>query len=259
MNRYREFYESIDRVKEYSGGLDGSDQPFYKKIKSCLKIHKLKAPKCLEIGSGNGKLQNVVLDYTGIDIAESLSKFYKKPYYVVSKDGSYPFKDNNFDLIFTNATFEHIPDINRALHEMIRVLKKKGIIIFNPAWNCRSWNADGYPVRPYSDFNLFGKIYKSTIPLRNSLIFRALFTFPKRLMHLFLYMMNKDFYTYKLVYTKIKPNYKKFWMSDSDACNSIDPFLAILFFKSNNFQILNYPSLAKQFFVRTNELILRLA
>ena len=41
-----------------------------------------------------------------------------------------PFKDNEFDYIFCNHVLEHIPDDNKAISELFRVLAPNGIGIF---------------------------------------------------------------------------------------------------------------------------------
>jgi len=130
------------------------------------------------------------------------------------------------------------------------------VIVFNPAWQCRPWAANGYQVRPYSNFNILGKMYKVSIPIRENLLFRLSYVIPKRLYYLVRYMVNENSFIDNLRYKKIKANYEIFWQSDSDACNSIDPFMAILYFKANGFKILNYPTIKNQFLVRTNELVL---
>lgn len=254
-DNYLNFYEKVDREFTYSAGLNskgyfyGVLENFKKKVNNNLKV--------LEIGAGNGSLQNIFSDYTAIDITENSRKYFNKPYFTIEDGKPYPFPDQCFDLIFTTAVFEHIPLIDFALKEMIRVIKPSGNIIFNPAWQCRPWAAKGYPVRPYSDFNFFGKIYKFSIIIRKNLLFRLSYTIPKRFLHLLKYSINKKSYKNRLRYNKIIPNYEKFWMSDSDACNSIDPFLAILYFKANGFIIVNYKSTLSQFFIRTNEIILK--
>jgi hypothetical protein len=129
--------------------------------------------------------------------------------------------------------------------------------VFNPAWQCRPWAANGYQVRPYSHFNTLEKIYKASIPFRENILFRLSYVIPKRVYYLFKYLIKPKPFNRRIVYRKIKPNYKAFWQSDSDACNSIDPFLAILYFKANGLKILNHPTLLQQFLVRTNELILK--
>ena len=253
---YTSFYERQERVNGYSGGLDAKQHKFVnvlERVKASLAVVN---PDVLEIGAGNGRFQDLFQNYTGIDITESSRKFFHKPYIVINDGEPYPFDSGKFDLVFSNAVFEHIPHVDFALHEMIRVTKRNGRIIFNPAWQCRPWFADGYPVRPFSDFDIWGKLYKLTVPIREHILFRLMHVMPVRFWHLLRFRVNPRVYKDKLVFTQIRANYKHFWMSDSDACNSIDPFMAILFFKANKLRIVNYPSLWKQFFVRTNELIL---
>ncbi len=256
MSEYLNFYENADRTNIYSAGLDAEMHTFFK-VLDYFKNNINDNPKTLEIGAGNGRFQNVFYDYTGIDITENSRKYFHKPYIVLSNDGLYPFKNETFDLIFTNAVFEHIPDIDLALKEMTRVLKDGGFIIFNPAWQCRPWAAEGYPVRPYSDFKILKKIYKFSVPFRENILFRLIHVIPTRLYYLFKFILNKNNFKDNIIFRKLKPNYEKFLMSDSDACNNIDPFLAILYFKANDFQIVNYPTTISQFLVRTNELILK--
>lgn len=254
-NQYIQFYETQDRENVYSAGLEAEKHKFFNSLVKVKALNKVKNPKVLEIGAGNGRFQDVFDDYTGIDITENSRKYFNKSYFVVEDGKSYPFEDGVFDIVFTNAVFEHIPDIDTALKEMIRVVKTGGIILFNPAWQCRPWAAKGYQVRSYSDFDIWGKLHKLSIPIRENIVFRLLHVMPKRLFHLLRYTIEID-YGNKLIFSRLQPNYEIFWQSDSDACNSIDPFMAILYFKSNGLKIVNYPTVLKQLFVRTNELLL---
>lgn len=227
---------------------------FYPVLTKFIDDYDLKSKKCLEIGSSGGCFQDMVEDYHGTDVSEHLAKHYHKDYRVA--DGArYPFEDGQFDAIWTHAVFEHIPDLQIAMEEVVRMLKPKGVLLFHPAWQCRPWAADGYPVRPYSDFGLFGKLIKASIPLRDSLIWRSLFMFPKRIWRHACFVLGKRFK--KLPYRKIKANFKKFWMSDSDACNSIDPHDAILCFESHGLECLSHPLNQKAFLVRTGGLVFR--
>ncbi len=140
---------------------------------------------------------------------------------------------------------------------MNRITKRGGGILFDPAWQCRPWAAKGYQVRPYSDFNVLEKLYKASIHIRENLAFRLSYVMPKRFFFMILFMLNRKIFRKRLFYRKLKANYLTFWQSDSDACNSIDPFLAILFFRANGCEILNYPTLAKQFLVRTGGILMR--
>lgn len=52
------------------------------------------------------------------------------------------YKDNFFDYVITINTFEHIPNPQKALNEIVRVLKPKGIayISFDPIWTADTGN-----------------------------------------------------------------------------------------------------------------------
>lgn len=257
-NLYKNFYNNVDRENIYSAGGNLAIDPFYRQLKeNFIKKFSLENKKILEIGSGNGRYQDIVNDYIGIDISPSLQKFYHKKYFLINPDENYQFFDNYFDGIFTRATFEHIPNINFTLKEVLRVLKREGYIFFHMAWYVGSWAAQGYSVRPYSELNFKEKLIKFFLPLRKNLLFRSLFIFPVRMVQLLNFMFNKKKFANNLKYKKLKPNYKKFWTSDSDACNYVDPFLLILWFMANNCKIINYPNILKAFFIRSGSLIIQ--
>ena len=258
LNNYKKFYENIDRENIYATGSDLKVDVFYEQLTvNFIKRFLLKDKKILEIGSSKGAYQNVVLDYTGIDIVESLRKNYVKPYFVNELGQPYPFPNECFDGVFTRAVFEHIPNIDFILKEMLRVLKKDGYIFFHMAWNARSWAAGGYLVRPYSDFNWNGKLIKALLPLRENIFIRSFYIFFKRGGLIIRFILNKNNFKIHLKYKKIKPNYEIFWHSDSDACNSVDSFALMLYFKANNCKILNYSNLLRAFFVRSGNLIIQ--
>ncbi len=224
------FYNSIDREKVYAVIDDNRKHPFYSLVHDFVKKWNLKNKKCLEIGSDKGIFQDIVEDYTGVDIAEQLGKYYHKNF-VVTNGALLPFPDSSFDAIWTYATHEHIPDIELALGEIIRVLRPGGVCLFAPAWHTRPWFAQGYQVRSYKDLTFKEKIIKITIPFRDSILFRWPLVFLRRLLGLFLYFLSEG-RPKPLRYRKLQANYEKYWQSDSDACNSLDPFDAILWFRS---------------------------
>ena len=41
-------------------------------------------------------------------------------------EGETPFEDSTFDFVFHNQVFEHVPDLDKALQEIRRVLKSLG-------------------------------------------------------------------------------------------------------------------------------------
>ena len=191
----------------------------------------------------------MVLDYTGVDLASSLSAYYHKPFVAVA-DAKLPFADASFDAVFSYATYEHIPDIDTALEELVRVLKAGGICLLAPAWHTRSWFAEGYAVRPYSSLAFRQKLIKASIPIRDGWLIRYPFVFVRRLVHLGGYLLRCGRPT-ALKYRKLKANYVEYWQSDSDACNSLDPFDVILWFRSRGLVCHGYTNIAKCLLART--------
>ena len=256
MSNYKSFYDER-RNQTYAqdyGLIRPEMHSNYDELKSFIDRFQLIDKKCLEIGSSGGFFQDMVQDYYGTDIAESLAKYYHKPY-LVARGAHYPFEDEMFDAIWTINVFEHIPQLSEAMLEIKRLLKPGGVLLFSPAWQCRPWAANGYAVRPYSDFDLKGKLIKARIPIRNSVLWRSIFVFPKRFMRQLSFVIGYRYVDIK--FGKLTPNYDVYWTADSDACNSIDPHDAILWFLSNGFECVSHPTPISVFFVRTHGLIFK--
>ena len=113
ISEYKIFYNKINRETCYTVCNDPRKHSAYRHIKKFIRDYMLRNKKCLEIGSAKGIFQNMVENYTGLDVAESLAKYYQKPYLVVNKDGTYPFDDNSFEAIWSYEVHEHIPNINQ--------------------------------------------------------------------------------------------------------------------------------------------------
>ena len=253
--KLKDFYENIDRERRYTPGDDAREHPFHGLLTAFVEKWNLQQKKCLEIGSSKGLFQDVVADYTGVDIAPSLSVYYHKPFVAVS-DAKLPFPDASFDAVFSYATYEHIPDIDTALEELVRVIKAGGVCLLAPAWHTRAWFADGYAVRPFSGLTFRQKLIKASIPIRNSPLIRYPLVILRRLAHLGGYLLSRGRPT-ALRYRKLKANYEEYWQSDSDACNSLDPFDVIMWFRSRGFVCHGYTSLAKCLLVRAYALELQ--
>jgi len=249
------FYKTVFRGDRYSRGVN-RNHPHYKDLITFIKNYNLHNKKVLEIGSGLGTLQDIVDDYTGIDITESLRKYYHKPYITV-RNNIYPFPDNTFDGVFSRAVFEHIPNIEMAVKETLRVLKPNGVWLFAPAWHVRSWATEGYTVRPYKELNIKEKLVKFSILWREVLWYRALVTLFKRVFWTLQYLLDSSSFVNTMPYKKLKANYDIFWESDSDACNSVDPYAAILFFRRNKCEVVNYNLLTKAILLRSSYLVIR--
>jgi ubiquinone/menaquinone biosynthesis C-methylase UbiE len=93
-----------------------------------------KQKKLLEIGSGVGGMLAFLYkegyDIQGIDLRETLIDKSKKiygnlPLSLVNSE-ILPFEDNSFDIVMSFDVFEHIPNSDKHLSEVCRVLKKDG-------------------------------------------------------------------------------------------------------------------------------------
>lgn len=244
--------------QEFAGGAYAPPEAHasgYPELERFVADHRLSdGAKCVEIGCGRGAFQDLVADYTGVDLSDTVARYLHKPF-VQSSATELPFPDSSFDAAWTIWVFEHVPDPERAMAELRRVLRPGGLLFFAPAWQCRPWAADGYPVRPYSDFNLRGRLYKATIPVRDSVAWRSMFVFPRRTARLLASRLSGG--PLKFRYRRIRGNFEKFWMSDSDAVNSMDPYEAVLWFKSRGDEVLHPATPLRRFFIRHGHVIVR--
>jgi len=102
-----------------------------------LKPSELKNKKFLEVGCGLGYFSNraykLGAKVTGIDTGPNLIKINKKKTpnakFLVASASRLPLKDNSFDIVLSTEVIEHVEDQERSIKEMIRVLKKGGILV----------------------------------------------------------------------------------------------------------------------------------
>ena len=205
--------------------------------------------RALDVGSGRGYLQDVVENYTGLDISPSARRFYHKNF-VLGSATAMPFPDNQYDLVWSIWVLEHVPNPEQALREMRRVVKDGGILYLMPAWSCPDWAGGGYSVRPYSDFGVAGKFLKATVPVRADPYFVAAYIVPTRAMRFAAYKFGPPT---RLHYRRLTPNYQKYWMPDSDAVSSIDWQEAALWFTSRGDEVLNHDTSAASIVARIGD------
>ena len=189
----------------------------------------------LEIGSGRGAFRDISSDHVALDL--SLSGLRRNlaghPGLCASAD-MIPFASASCRFVFSVQTLEHIPSADRAFEEIDRVLAPGGIAFLAPAWHCRPWNAEGIPVRPYRDLTWRQRLIKVSIPIRDSAVYRGVTSIPWRM-----WRRLTQSEPGSLRFTRMWANYEHFWMSDSDACSSIDSHEGILFFERRGYEILN--------------------
>ncbi len=224
------------------------------RIAAFVETYHLQNGRILDVGAGSGLLQDQVRDYTGLDISATARRYFHKPF-VQADARAMPFPDGSFDAAWTIWVLEHVPNPEMALAEIRRVLKPDGLLFLAPAWLVSPLAAQGYPVRPYSDFGIRGKIVKASIPLRESPAFEAAYMLPIRMIRRGAYALMQRPMAFH--YRPISPNYDQYWEPDSDAVNSLDMYEAYLWFKSRGDLCVNCGSDWETLRVKEMDLIIR--
>lgn len=98
----------------------------------------------LEIGAGTGyfginlALAGAIDDYTATDISPGMLGVLEKTAATVGVEvatacteaGDLPFDDESFDIVFGHAILHHLPDLDGAFAEFLRVLRPGGVVAF---------------------------------------------------------------------------------------------------------------------------------
>ena len=248
------FYNSAYSGPQYANSLSHNDHFAAPELIGFINKFQLTKARCLEVGSGRGAFQDVVDDYTGTDLSENVQHNYHKPFRIANAE-TLPFADDSFDVVWTITVLEHVPDPERALREIRRVLRPDGLLFLKPAWNCRPWICEGIPVRSYGDLSWRQRLIKLSLPVRESVVFRAAYTLPIRFWRCLKAVFVKR---RPLVFRKLKADYTHFWMADSDACTSIDPFDTILWFRDRGDEVLSHTTWRSAFLSRSEPLVVRI-
>ena len=207
-------------------------------VEKFVERYDVETGRVLEIGAGSGQLQDVVSDYTGLDIAASAARYFHKPF-VEGSATDLPFENESFDSVWSVWTLEHIPNPERALDEMRRVTRTGGYLFLWPTWRCPPWRSQGYEVRPYSDFDWWGKARKLSVGFRSNpyLILAGRGT-ARSLRALYGRMTGVET---RLRFDRLEPNFEHYWTPDADAVVSLDEHETMLWFLSRGDQCVNCP------------------
>jgi len=242
-------------VERLYGQMQQPANEHYQVMKKFVLDYDMAGKKVLDVGAGDGSIQNLVEDYTGLDLSEAARHLFNKPF-VQGSATALPFEDNHFDSVWTVYTLEHVPNPEQMLREMRRVVKDGGVIYLSAGWYVGSWKADGYEARPFSDFGLKGKLVKASVPIRRSVFYRSLYTFPLRAIRSVEVKLSGQPSAFH--YNEVVANYTQHWdVADGDAPNSMDAYEAILWHTSRGDEILNRQGFVDQFLVRKGELVIK--
>jgi SAM-dependent methyltransferase len=234
-------------------------------IKAYIEAYGLaKDATVFEIGCGLGHLNSCHPNWQGIEYSGTAITLAKRTYgeHLKIHEGdatNLSLSSNSVDFLFTFATLEHIPEVEKAISEIERVLKPGGIAVLSPAWNCRPWTVKKLEQRPYSELGLSQKIEKFLIPLRNNLIFRMLCSMPTRLVYeIALFSGQKNI---GLRYKKLEPDFS-LWnryghITDDDAFVNIDAHAALIYFASRGWSCDSHPNAIRRFGCRGTEIVIR--
>ena len=156
--RMREFYETSETYKEL---LAAHDETYLRHYVELVIRYAPSGSRILDLGCGNGissrLLNQADFDVVGTDISalfleEAQEWENPKLRYQVCDVLELPFENNSFDVICSNELIEHLPDVETALTEMIRVVRKGGKVVLSGPNLCS-------PITPFLDWirMMFGK------------------------------------------------------------------------------------------------------
>lgn len=132
----------------------GMDNEFHDR---CVGMHDVYTGKILDVGCGSGHLLQKIsetvrqpVELYGLDISQKLCDIAQKKNpdaKIVQGDAeALPYESNTFDVVFMTEALEHMLDYDKALSEVSRVLKPKGIFIVT------------VPNRDWASFDFYDKI-----------------------------------------------------------------------------------------------------
>lgn len=149
--RMREFYETSESYKDL---LDAHDEVYLRHYVELVTRFAPSGSKILDLGCGNG-ISARLLNQTGFDVVGTdisllfleAARNWENPKlrYEICDVLELPFDNDSFDVICSNELIEHLPDVETALTEMVRVVRKDGRIVLSGPNLCS-------PLTPFLDW-----------------------------------------------------------------------------------------------------------
>ena len=137
VNDYDKFAQK--RHYEVTNGMKKSLR-FVEKPMMISMLPNIEGKRILLLGCGTAEESTLLSEYnpkkiTGIDISEKSIAIAKKSYpncnFYVGDMLNLPFKENEFDFIFSSLAISHIADKEKVFKELYRVLDKNGELLFS--------------------------------------------------------------------------------------------------------------------------------
>ncbi|MGB9595394.1 MAG: class I SAM-dependent methyltransferase [Candidatus Poribacteria bacterium] len=145
--KLKQFYETSEDYKKL---LSAHNREYLKTYVDIVVKYAKPASKILDLGCGNGLSSKMINEFGYNVIGTDISHFFlvdslkfqnESLSYCVCDVLDLPFCDESFDVVCSNELIEHITDASKSLLEMIRVLKKGGILVImgpnlcSPFWS----------------------------------------------------------------------------------------------------------------------------
>ena len=210
----------------------------------------------VEIGCGKGALSKTHPGYLGIDLSHQALKSQVKSDRAIQADAeNLPLQDGSIDFLFTFATLEHVPNPERAIKEIERVVKTNGVALIHPAWFCRKWAAKALPIRSYSQLSFRDKLQKLLLPLTEFMPLRLAFVIPKRVLREARFAFSSK--PSQFDYLRLEPNLTEYVYTDSDAWTHMDSHSCLMYFHSRGWELLSAPTVFRRLSVRHEPVVVR--
>ncbi|MFL5244656.1 MAG: class I SAM-dependent methyltransferase [Gemmataceae bacterium] len=129
-----------DYDSKYHGGVAYQimDQKLVDIVAQSLARLQVKNPRILDLGCGPGSLVNHLrqvpgAQLTGVDLVPEMIRAAQERYpdvnFLVDDAESLSFPDESFDLVLCSGMLHHLPTLDMAMHEILRVLKPNGLFV----------------------------------------------------------------------------------------------------------------------------------
>ena len=209
----------------------------------------------LELGCGLGALADAHPNYVGMDFSfPALKRFAQAAPRFQGDMQRVPVRDACADFVFSWTAIEHVPHPELVLREIERIVRPGGVALLAPAWNVRPWAAKALPIRSYHELPAGDRLRKASIPLRDSLLWRAAAALPKRIWREALLAAGKRV---SFDYRRLDPQLESYTYTDCDAFTSMDPHAAITYFASRQWEVLSHPGAMSRLRARHEPVVVR--
>lgn len=201
----------INTIKFYGRLLlDFQTLTIYKYLKQYLPTM---SGKLLDVGCGNSPFKFLVdsnkCEYVGIDIAGADNFDYKNTGIIIFDGENIPFEDASFENLICTEVIEHIPNPEKIITEIYRVLKPNGTGIITLPWSARVHFAphDFCRYTPYKLSLLFQQFKNVEIKNRgmdiNTIVSKMIVLFFGNLINWKLDIKNILFIPFKIIFLTI--------------------------------------------------------